>query len=303
MSRVSHEERRAIGSDRDGGIEFNFAICPRCCFVYMSPRMTDEAAEDYYADEFHQHKAWGTLQLGRITGALLAPFKDRLQRRSHDLLAEKQVRSFESLRNELFAREDLGPQSIVVDVGCAWGVLARRIHEEFGCEVYGVEPSRAAADYARAQGVEIIASTAETMGEVASLQGRVDLAIFHTSLRNVNDIEATMEQTRKLLKPTGRIYIKTGNYIWNNRLVRFNNYAFMPENLKYFLERNGFKVLWMNAAPHPSETRGYDKAHRFMSVCARRDDTVVATLPDLNCDRIIAEARAGKERSLAEAVA
>jgi 2-polyprenyl-3-methyl-5-hydroxy-6-metoxy-1,4-benzoquinol methylase len=189
----------------------------------------------------------------------------------------------------------------VVDVGCAWGVLARLIHEEFGCEVYGVEPSRAAANYARAQGVEIIASTAEAMGQTSSLQGRVDLVIFHTSLRNVNDIEVAMEQTRKLLKPAGLIYIKTGNYMWNNRLVRFNNYAFVPENLQYFLERNGFKVLWMESAPHPSQTSRYDKSNRFMSVCARRAPDVVATFPALDCDQVIAEAQAGRDRSLAEA--
>lgn len=231
---------------------------------------------------------------------LLAPFKERLQRRSHGLLAEKQVRIFESLRTELFARADLRPDSIVVDVGCAWGVLARLIHDEFGCEVYGVEPSRAAADYARAQGIEIIAATAEAMGEVAALQGRVDLAIFHTSLLNVNDIEAAMEQTRKLLKPAGLVYIKTRNYLWNNRLARYNNYAFVPENLRYFLERNGFKVVWMECAPRPSEADAFDKRHRFMSVLARRDSEVVATLPALNCDQVMAEGRVGRERSLAE---
>src|SRR4029078_8010384 len=90
-------ERRAVGGYQDGATQFKFAICPRCCFVYMSPKMTDETAEDYYADEFHQHKAWGTLRLGALGRALLAPFKDRLQRRSHNQLAEKQVRIFESL--------------------------------------------------------------------------------------------------------------------------------------------------------------------------------------------------------------
>jgi hypothetical protein len=71
--------------------------------------------------------------------------------------------------------------------------------------------------------------------------------------------------------------------------------------LRYFLERNAFKVLWMEAAPRPSEADGFDKAHRFMSVCARRHNDVGATLPDLDCDRVIAEGRAGKKRSLAEA--
>jgi 2-polyprenyl-3-methyl-5-hydroxy-6-metoxy-1,4-benzoquinol methylase len=294
-------ERRMIGAHHEGNAEFRFAICPRCCFVYMSPKMIDEAAARYYADDFHQNKGFGRLELGRLGSVLgiLKPLKRHLAQRSNAALAEKQIRIFERLRTELSVRADLRPGSLVVDVGCAWGVLARLIHDEFGCEVYGVEPSRAAAHYARAQGVEIVASTAEEMGQVAALQRRVDLVMFHTSLLNVNDIEIAMDQTRKLLKPTGLLYIKTRNYLWNNRMAKFNNYAFLPENLRYFLERNGFNVLSMDHAPRPSAADSFAKSYRFMSVWARRDKNVAATLPTLDCDQVLAEGRDGKERALA----
>lgn len=262
-------ERRPAGEAE----EYTFAECEACCFVYMSPKMADEVATQYYESDFLQDKALGRMHLGRFR-SVLSPFKslkEWLARRRYDELAKKHLHIFDYLEDNLFPRLELGPDDVVLDVGCSWGVYSRMIHEKFGCEVYGVEPNRGAAAYARSQGVEIIANRAETMASASNLRGRVSLIIFHTALENVNDIGTVMEQIKLLLRPGGKVYIKVRNWHWTKAFRKFNNYAFTPENLRLFLENNGLDVIWMNHAPTPPEGAEYqyDPERRHMDVIAR----------------------------------
>jgi 2-polyprenyl-3-methyl-5-hydroxy-6-metoxy-1,4-benzoquinol methylase len=100
---------------------FTFITCARCGLRYQNPRLGIEHVKAFYDDEYIAHRKktdWGPL-----TG-----FFNWIMDR-HDRQKEKLVRRY----------VPLGPDSVVLDVGCAVGTFLQKVRARYGARVVGVD--------------------------------------------------------------------------------------------------------------------------------------------------------------------
>jgi SAM-dependent methyltransferase len=100
---------------------FRFVRCSNCDLVYQSPRVPLDAIGAYYDDTYIAHRKkrnWG----------ILTP------------LFERAMRKLDADKERIVSRYvPLGPDSEVLDVGCAVGTFLGYVHDKHGAHVAGVD--------------------------------------------------------------------------------------------------------------------------------------------------------------------
>ena len=228
------ERAELTGPDRQGVApgEFEVRVCPGCGGGTTLPLVSEEALGAYYEDSYGPHSRAGAS--GPLARATMA--------------ARLRTRLFRGL--DAAVANGNGPRRLL-DVGAGsgdlGGVLAGR-----GWSVTGVEPSPAACELARAQGVEALAGTLETVKlEPASF----DAVVFHHSLEHVPDPVAALGRARELLRPGGVVAVAVPNFDspqrrrlaadwWALDLPR-HRFHFTPEALRRALDRAGLRPGWL----------------------------------------------------------
>ncbi len=109
----------------------------------------------------------------------------------------------------------------VLDVGCGGGLFSEEL-ARLGCEVTGVDPSRksieSARDHAREHGLEITYEVSP--GEELPFEdGQFDLVVCCDVLEHVDDLDAVMAQTARVLRPGGLYFYDTVNRTWVSKIV------------------------------------------------------------------------------------
>ena len=132
---------------------------------------------------------------------------------------------FGYMRRVLTETLGIDPQGLaVLDVGCGGGLLA----EEFarlGCRVTGVDPSaeslETARGHARAGGLEI--EYVEGTGEQLPFPDAAFDAVYCCDvLEHVDDLQRTLDESARVLKPGGVYMYDTINRTRRSRLVLIN---------------------------------------------------------------------------------
>jgi len=126
----------------------------------------------------------------------------------------------------------------VLDVGCGGGILS----EEFariGCRVTGIDPSapslETARQHAAAQGLPI--DYRQASGESIPFEtGAFDVVICCDVLEHVNDLEKTLREAARVLKPGGMLCYDTINRTAESR--KANIFAAQDFPLTSFFPRN-----------------------------------------------------------------
>lgn len=136
----------------------------------------------------------------------------------------------------------------MLDVGCGSGAyiaeLARR-----GWEVAGVEPSAAAAEIGRKNGIDI---TPGSIHDLSFPPEHFDLIRFNHSFEHIPDPAEVLAAARRLLKPGGALFIGVPNTdgLWA-RLFRsywwylglpVHTYGYNPSNLEKLTRAAGFQT-------------------------------------------------------------
>jgi 2-polyprenyl-3-methyl-5-hydroxy-6-metoxy-1,4-benzoquinol methylase len=183
------------------------------------------------------------------------------------------VHAYEEVTDELYAEEEHGrvltftrllnhletfrkPPGKFLDVGCHIGTLLRLAGQR-GWEVYGVEPSRWAAEYARVkQGLNVrqgVAKDAQTFGATFDVITLIDV------IEHVNDPLQELRDIRRLLGPNGTFVLTTmdfGSFFaratgkrwpW---LMRMHLFYFTRRTMRKTLESAGFTVLHVTGYTH-----------------------------------------------------
>ncbi len=93
----------------------------------------------------------------------------------------------------------------IVDIGSGTGALCRALNAK-GANVTGIEPSAEAVAIARDEGSgpRYLEGTTEELNLPAR---SFDLVIFCTSLHHISDMNGTLQESRRMLKPQGRVII------------------------------------------------------------------------------------------------
>jgi SAM-dependent methyltransferase len=150
----------------------------------------------------------------------------------------------------------------LLDVGCWTGsfLVAARERDWDGL---GVEPSRWAAERARARGVEVRVGTLE---DARLPEGAFRLVVMADVLEHLADPAAAVRTARRALEPGGALFVAgpdAGSAL--ARLLGRHWWSVLPMHLQHFtrgsmrllLERNGFRVVRVTTHPKVFTARYY----------------------------------------------
>jgi 2-polyprenyl-3-methyl-5-hydroxy-6-metoxy-1,4-benzoquinol methylase len=154
----------------------------------------------------------------------------------------------ESFRNALERLEAQSPRGRLLEIGSSVGLFldeARRA----GWEVYGIEPSRWAAESTRARGLSVFNGTLE---EFVPEGGPFDAVVSWDVWEHLEDPIAALSRAYDLLKPGGLFVFTTvnlgglGRKLFRGRwpwFMRMHLHYFTQESLTRMVREAGFEVL------------------------------------------------------------
>ena len=164
-------------TDHSVDLQVRIVKCCKCGLIYMNPRPELERIQKNYeamADDFYTHEEAG-------------------RRRSADSI--------------LKYLKKLNKKGRVLDVGCATGFLLDQARA-MGWEVYGVELSSWAVDYAKNK-LKLSNITQGSLKDAHYPENFFDVVILKDVIEHLTDPKETLEQVRHVLNPAGVICCNT----------------------------------------------------------------------------------------------
>lgn len=119
------------------------------------------------------------------------------------------------------------PESRILEFGCASGHMTRYLHEELGCQVFGIDINPDDAKQAQQYAAEVFVGDVEEFEWVEALGERLfDVILFADILEHLKDPRKVLESCHRFLASDGRILASIPNIahnsvmieLWENRL-------------------------------------------------------------------------------------
>ena len=229
-----------------GGIEvgtrggFDLSVrniaCDHCALVYQSPRPTQQAMADYYANQYRDH--YSDIAYGAPGGGFAVPGDAQFEA-AKDSWHVSQASNARALG-------ETKPGDRVLEIGCRHGRTLALMRETVGIEPFGIEPGLAEAQKAQEAGISCFAGTIEAYdpGELRFDQ----IQSFHV-LEHLHDPLSALIRMRNWLKPGGRLVIEVPNVYQPYGLLEENFFQnahltnFSAATLRVLLARAGYTVL------------------------------------------------------------
>jgi SAM-dependent methyltransferase len=137
----------------------------------------------------------------------------------------------------------------ILDIGCGSGAYLD-LMQEVGWETYGVEPSEAGAERARASGHDVFCGELLDAGYPSAF---FDVILMHHVLEHVPNPKTVLRECHRILKGGGLILANVPNFDCYDRLtfaeswdpldVPRHLYHFSASTLRQALEQAGFEVM------------------------------------------------------------
>ena len=267
-----------ICGDKNGAIteimhwkddKLHFAICPECGLKYMQRRPKATWYSEFYQKEFWQISRRKKRDLPNAQ----ADMKEMIWEESKKI-DESTATSVEDVidsGNE-HAKQiwdiispiiQLTSESVVLDIGSAYGHIAQYLKNKTGCTVMSTEPSDLGRSYISKQNIPLLSRTIEELEFIDDLDGKFDLIVLGYVLENTNDPINNLKIARRLLSENGVIYIDTSNFYYNNAINPYHPFIFSPRTLTAVLNKAGFHAVYQECEPNPMDierVESFDKA-------------------------------------------
>ncbi len=121
---------------------------------------------------------------------------------------EDKYRFFDRLTLKLAESIALKTGSAVLDVGCGNGISAKALNDRYGCRVLGVDLSEqmiaAGQAYCTSTDIRLVQGDGETLSHIVGDQ-RFDYVLYNASIFIFPDVDATLDEAFKCLRPGGKI--------------------------------------------------------------------------------------------------
>ncbi|MCM8774341.1 MAG: class I SAM-dependent methyltransferase [Candidatus Omnitrophica bacterium] len=102
------------------------------------------------------------------------------------------------------------PNSRVLDIGCAYGYMARELKKK-GCEVIGIELDSKACEKAKDYCVHVINADIETLRSLPFSSGFFDYILCLDCLEHLNRPDLVLNNLHLYLSSTGRLIVSVPN--------------------------------------------------------------------------------------------
>jgi SAM-dependent methyltransferase len=215
----SRKGRTLFPQDRHG-LGLATELCLRCGLLYLNPRPTAAAYADFYE---HAYETF---------------FPSRAR-----LISHQQIPSETAARRIGAYRKLLPPGSRVLELGAGDGAFLRALTALPAVDGAGIEPSSLCHDICRELGGRIVANSLEEM--TAPAVPYTHAAAFHVLEHCVNPVE-TLRALGGQLADGGVLFIEVPNLRGRWRGLGMIHLAhpmmFLPDSLRYVVERAGFAV-------------------------------------------------------------
>jgi SAM-dependent methyltransferase len=199
-------------------------ICQTCGLVFQSPRMTDAERAAFYAAKYRQ-----LYQGGEEPDAKDLAVQGR---RAESLLA--------------FCQGRLPNVGRYLDIGSSAGLLLQSFQQAFDCQVVGVEPGEAYREFARQNGLVVVASLDEL--EQARLR-RFDLISLAHVLEHLPDpLDYLANLRESFLEPDGWLLVEVPNLYTHDSFEVAHLVSFSAHTLRQVLSKAGFEIVALE--PH-----------------------------------------------------
>jgi len=194
-------------------------VCRRCGLVYQNPRPTLREMAAYYQEEYWENR-------GPVVGNAAQPLADASGDRG---------RAFVD-----WIHPFVGPQDLVVEIGCGHGEIISYVRDQLGCQVLGVEPSHAQSEAAAKRfGIEVVESDLESL-DLAGLRAKV-IILSHVA-EHFHDPRAAFIRCGDFLVDDGWIVVEVPNILHPNSNKRLSTWLSM-EHLYYFSKGTLSRIL------------------------------------------------------------
>jgi SAM-dependent methyltransferase len=177
---------------------YTYVRCEACGLTYMNPQVYGDLLP-LYPYEYAPHQPPRERgRRGRV--ASLVRGLPGLGRLAREALSVTMV--------DDWVAAELSPESRWLDVGCGNGAFLRKVREDVGCTVCGVDVAPAAVEVARAGGLEVHLGTVEDAPYPA---GHFDVISGWWFLEHVPNPNEAVAQMASLLKDGGRAILAVPN--------------------------------------------------------------------------------------------
>ena len=256
---------------------FDIVRCESCGLVYVNPRLTEEELGLLYRNydacgpEIPQDPlpSWLPAYLEKV-GA----YYSNLSEEDKSLYAQHRTEWLEAIAEHC-------SQGRLLDVGCGEGAFLKLAGEEYGYDVYGVEPAEDLAATCQATlGLENVFRG--TFEEADYPNGFFDVITMTDVLEHFRDPVSVLRKADRLLKQGGVLFIKVPNVdylLLKARLLAFfglkdrmsaqlpmgimapeeHLYNFSSRTLCALLERAGFSVPKVSYVQEVQKGRGWKR--------------------------------------------
>lgn len=201
------------------GIPCRTNLCPACGVVYISPRMTADAYQSFYEQEYR-----------------------RIYRTDDDTDPSYANRTGSDILTccEFY---DVMPSS-VIDIGCGTGEVLRPFMDK-GMVCLGVDHDPTAIHAGKARGLPIEVGTPDTLIQRGI---KADLVLLNHVLEHALDLSVMLAQVRQLLTPTGVLFVALPGIHTTPLSGMFqlaHTYHFTADTLEYVMQCEGWQALML----------------------------------------------------------
>lgn len=144
----------------------------------------------------------------------------------------------------------VGKNKKVLDVGCATGLLAKRLVEN-GCEVVGIEIDDESARFAKKYCKNVIVGDVELLEHIPYPEKYFDVIIFADVLEHLKDPQSVLVNFKKYLKRDGYIICSIPNvaHIYVRLNLLFGNWEYKDlgildkTHLRFFTKKTAIRLI------------------------------------------------------------
>lgn len=209
---------------------FSLNTCSHCSFLFTSHPPDKSSIGKYYQSDTYISHTDG---------------KKGFIEQVYQLVRKKTVTAKRKLVEEVVSKK----QGTVLDYGCGTGTFLHEM-KSFGWSIAGIEPDAAA----RAKAEKFTSSTLLIPDQLSILEsnGFDAVTLWHV-LEHVHDLDWTIQQVKRLLKSSGKLFIAVPNNdaydakfygeFWAAYDVPRHLYHFTPATMKGLMDKHGLSII------------------------------------------------------------